>query len=128
MFFFFFKQKTAYEMRISDWSSDVCSSDLLAAQQRIGCGLVDLAALHQDRLGLVDDRAFGEGVFRLVEFALEPRKGLEAADGKVDTRFDPLFRQAIAAVGRHPRVDQRSRRERTRVAWGKRESIREDKG
>src|SRR3546814_999208 len=29
-FFFFFKQKTAYEMRISDWSSDVCSSDLEA--------------------------------------------------------------------------------------------------
>src|SRR3546814_1608435 len=29
--FFFFKQKTAYEMRISDWSSDVCSSDLVAA-------------------------------------------------------------------------------------------------
>src|SRR3546814_18809735 len=28
MFVFFFKQKTAYEMRISDWSSDVCSSDL----------------------------------------------------------------------------------------------------
>src|SRR3546814_11984115 len=28
---FFFKQKTAYEMRISDWSSDVCSSDLIAA-------------------------------------------------------------------------------------------------
>src|SRR3546814_10817474 len=29
-FVFFFKQKTAYEMRISDWSSDVCSSDLIA--------------------------------------------------------------------------------------------------
>src|SRR3546814_10685985 len=28
-FFFFFKQKTAYELRISDWSSDVCSSDLI---------------------------------------------------------------------------------------------------
>src|SRR3546814_8778673 len=28
LFFFFFKQKTAYGMRISDWSSDVCSSDL----------------------------------------------------------------------------------------------------
>src|SRR3546814_8955943 len=28
VFFFFFKQKTAYEVRISDWSSDVCSSDL----------------------------------------------------------------------------------------------------
>src|SRR3546814_2276424 len=30
--FFFFKQKTAYEMRISDWSSDVCSSDLIDIQ------------------------------------------------------------------------------------------------
>src|SRR3546814_4443075 len=30
--FFFFKQKTAYEMRISDWSSDVCSSDLIEDQ------------------------------------------------------------------------------------------------
>src|SRR3546814_3226410 len=29
LFVFFFKQKTAYEMRISDWSSDVCSSDLI---------------------------------------------------------------------------------------------------
>src|SRR3546814_9427407 len=34
--FFFFKQKTAYEMRISDWSSDVCSSDLQAeARQQV---------------------------------------------------------------------------------------------
>src|SRR3546814_3760652 len=33
-FFFFFKQKTAYEMRISDWSSDVCSSDLADALRR----------------------------------------------------------------------------------------------
>src|SRR3546814_17234683 len=32
--FFFFKQKTAYEMRISDWSSDVCSSDLSVRAQR----------------------------------------------------------------------------------------------
>src|SRR3546814_13451424 len=45
---FFFKQKTAYEMRISDWSSDVCSSDLIeplqsrfhaAASKRIGAVL-----------------------------------------------------------------------------------------
>src|SRR3546814_4413558 len=44
--FFFFKQKTAYEMRISDWSSDVCSSDLEAAQDRRRgrCGGVDSAA------------------------------------------------------------------------------------
>src|SRR3546814_18154678 len=45
--FFFFKQKTAYEMRISDWSSDVCSSDLLARgpgdhRRRAGAG----AAAH----------------------------------------------------------------------------------
>src|SRR3546814_3199542 len=33
-YFFFFKQKTAYEMRISDWSSDVCSSDL-------GCRIIE---------------------------------------------------------------------------------------
>src|SRR3546814_10198372 len=32
VFVFFFKQKTAYEMRISDWSSDVCSSDLVGTQ------------------------------------------------------------------------------------------------
>src|SRR3546814_9270627 len=35
-FFFFFKQKTAYEMRISDWSSDVCSSDLVDHGAAIG--------------------------------------------------------------------------------------------
>src|SRR3546814_7474266 len=34
VFVFLFKQKTAYEMRISDWSSDVCSSDLLDAVRR----------------------------------------------------------------------------------------------
>src|SRR3546814_3325279 len=45
--FFFFKQKTAYEMRISDWSSDVCSSDLV----EIG----ELLELRGARLA--DDRA-----------------------------------------------------------------------
>src|SRR3546814_1447624 len=47
-FFFFFKQKTAYEMRISDWSSDVCSSDLGLLRQ-LGCQRLALAlglALH----------------------------------------------------------------------------------
>src|SRR3546814_2556780 len=38
LLFFFFKQKTAYEMRISDWSSDVCSSDLFSIE--------DLNQLH----------------------------------------------------------------------------------
>src|SRR3546814_10473115 len=36
--FFFFKQKTAYEMRISDWSSDVCSSDLVTYIESIYSG------------------------------------------------------------------------------------------
>src|SRR3546814_5835570 len=36
--FFFFKQKTAYDMRISDWSSDVCSSDLLHAPKVLRAG------------------------------------------------------------------------------------------
>src|SRR3546814_4911659 len=35
-FVFFFKQKTAYEMRISDWSSDVCSSDLDGRNKTLG--------------------------------------------------------------------------------------------
>src|SRR3546814_10557788 len=45
--FFFFKQKTAYDMRISDWSSDVCSPDLHAgrAQAEAHAGLA--AIIHQ---------------------------------------------------------------------------------
>src|SRR3546814_2260132 len=46
--FFFFKQKTAYEMRISDWSSDVCSSDL-----RWGGGLPQYAVGHLDRVARI---------------------------------------------------------------------------
>src|SRR3546814_3615828 len=42
--FFFFKQKTAYEMRISDWSSDVCSSDLHA---RMMVGLMDALGVER---------------------------------------------------------------------------------
>src|SRR3546814_17112405 len=43
--FFCFKQKTAYEMRISDWSSDVCSSDLRHDQDRSGLRLLEGAAV-----------------------------------------------------------------------------------
>src|SRR3546814_10917638 len=41
---FFFEQKTAYEMRISDWSSDVCSSDLLYAARKLGLASTGHAA------------------------------------------------------------------------------------
>src|SRR3546814_4440213 len=44
LYFFFFKQKTAYEMRISDWSSDVCSSDL---------SILHHFAYHADAVGIV---------------------------------------------------------------------------
>src|SRR3546814_2157905 len=61
IYVFFFKQKTAYEMRISDWSSDVCSSDLYAwltvwmlfcapvLQARLVTGIKDLDALYRQR-------------------------------------------------------------------------------
>src|SRR3546814_21039809 len=42
--FFFFKQKTAYEMRISDWSSDVCSSDLAEVDRNAGTVPLDVSA------------------------------------------------------------------------------------
>src|SRR3546814_13521333 len=57
--FFFFKQKTAYEMRISDWSSDVCSSDLGAAPRDCPIALVWLRlrlASRPDREDRTDDR------------------------------------------------------------------------
>src|SRR3546814_7734485 len=54
--FFFFKQKTAYEMRISDWSSDVCSSDLLDPRDFIADQLGD----RFDELAVVGGRQ-GEG-------------------------------------------------------------------
>src|SRR3546814_1504351 len=66
--FFFFKQKTAYEMRISDWSSDVCSSDL--------------PLVREERLVLLDDLA-GVGVDEFAEVALAVRHVIGCASGGV---------------------------------------------
>src|SRR3546814_7371747 len=52
-YIFFFKQKTAYEMRISDWSSDVCSSDLRQLVKR-----TVMAEVHLDCVLVSFDRAF----------------------------------------------------------------------
>src|SRR3546814_6429172 len=53
VFFFFFKQKTAYEMRISDWSSDVCSSDLAVVLARQG---LDVLVVERHSVGGVTTR------------------------------------------------------------------------
>src|SRR3546814_3027682 len=49
LFFFFFKQRTSYEMRISDWSSDVCSSDLALLDSEISCRLPNLSPRPSER-------------------------------------------------------------------------------
>src|SRR3546814_3073522 len=57
---FFFKQKTAYEMRISDWSSDVCSSDLIPLREAV----LDLQHQIGDHLAVeLDDERLGEAVW-----------------------------------------------------------------
>src|SRR3546814_6558156 len=88
--FFFFKQKTAYEMRISDWSSDVCSSDLgqvaalaVRSQGRLGSIdrvraedgelLVDDPQLRVCRLGLAHDRSNTPAVRTVVVEELDER-------------------------------------------------------
>src|SRR3546814_3113351 len=53
-FVFVFKQKTAYEMRISDWSSDVCSSDLVIVYAIAGWVVIEVAATMLPGLNLPD--------------------------------------------------------------------------
>src|SRR3546814_19038281 len=69
--FFFYKQKTAYEMRISDWSSDVCSSDLFGAyrnghfrRRRWSRRPANGGMVAQGRIGLMPDGGDdGNGAF-----------------------------------------------------------------
>src|SRR3546814_1796301 len=73
---FFFKQKTAYEMRISDWSSDVCSSDLKELRR------YDRAAVDGSYLDMAIVRAISEriGAMSQAERAAHPCIGPERAD------------------------------------------------
>src|SRR3546814_3868190 len=84
--FFVFKQKTAYEMRISDWSSDVCSSDLIdpATIERI------IAACPTGRPVEVRDKAI---------ILLLARLGLRAGDIR-DMRLDDIDRSEERRVGK----------------------------
>src|SRR3546814_5900944 len=94
--FFFFKQKTAYEMRISDWSSDVCSSDLIAKPVGWPDGTVPAAAE-----GLAVGR-FADGLDHprvlytlpngdvLAALAREPRKEVKGFMGRSDEHTSDL--------------------------------------
>src|SRR3546814_2398047 len=79
--FFFFKQKTAYELRISDWSSDVCSSDLLTrpnngARAPFGphFALIDLEMLRRQLLDLINGDAARIGAHEICQHALREFK------------------------------------------------------
>src|SRR3546814_1039912 len=86
VFFFFFKQKTAYEMRISDWSSDVCSSDLLARVAR------DLEA----EVGRVARDVPGAQA----AFAVQPLLQLGLDPGHGDVAGQPVAQEALEQIGR----------------------------
>src|SRR3546814_2782704 len=90
---FFFKQKTAYEMRISDWSSDVCSSDLLIADHggavpRDRESLERLAGVGRKTANVVLNIAFGEPTIAVDThiFRVGNRTGL--APGKTPLEVD----------------------------------------
>src|SRR3546814_2333884 len=68
---FFFKQKTAYEMRIRDWSSDVCSSDLFAVLGTQKALLFDINPLAAAMLGIMS--GIGGGMLRDVLLAQVPQ-------------------------------------------------------
>src|SRR3546814_9018018 len=101
--FFFFKQKTAYEMRISDWSSDVCSSDLSGgaahgAAMHAGFAIWRIAVHGQRFVGVVVELANPADAARFVavgdfaaEFARDTHQLLDLLDR---TRF------ALAEIGR----------------------------
>src|SRR3546814_17245980 len=79
LFFFFFKQKTAYELRISDWSSDVCSSDLYVSHRPPT--VHDNLGRSQRELRWVDDRMMAaQGIYLYHYSLLFPKQVQEKCD------------------------------------------------
>src|SRR3546814_5776305 len=93
---FFFKQKTAYEMRISDWSSDVCSSDLLDDVS----ALADLERIRD----LMDELENTEEMLRLIELT-QGSEGVRIFIGSENT----LFRRAGCSLIVAPLQNQQQR-------------------
>src|SRR3546814_8139807 len=79
--FFFFKQKTAYEMRISDWSSDVCSSDLveiaLGVEIHRHLAIAQAARIELARAVIAAERDVDAVLDAIVERSEERRVGKE---------------------------------------------------
>src|SRR3546814_5473417 len=91
----FFKQKTAYEMRISDWSSGVCSSELNDLAEFLGAGAGEH---HRHQAGKVQrlfgaDTAVAEGAFFRAERAL--RRGVVQIDGVRVQHFELHHAQRV---------------------------------
>src|SRR3546814_1796098 len=78
---FFFKQKTAYEMRISDWSSDVCSSHLQTILDADGAVVVEpmLESIRAHIAGAI--HAPGEEVGDAYRFCVEAQRALTVQSG-----------------------------------------------
>src|SRR3546814_5916517 len=89
--FFFFKQKTAYEMRISDWSSDVCSSDLGAlaklAKIEVACRCCGIDQWVEPKAEDVGDRLFNVGK-TVVRAASEIGERRPATDRQAQSGID----------------------------------------
>src|SRR3546814_2538155 len=103
---FFFKQKTAYEMRISDWSSDVCSSDLLRRDVlAAGIGVAFVQALPGAQQGAgavdVDGTAFQCKINGLAITVREDSQPVQALDDAVALR-----RLELAAPGGEAEVQE----------------------
>src|SRR3546814_6879083 len=105
-FFFFFKQKTAYKMRISDWSSDVCSSDLVDVRHKAHVGLVDAHAegnrRHHDQPILAQEARWIAGARFRAEARVIRQRGNTLPAQEISRLLDPGARQAVdnAAIAR----------------------------
>src|SRR3546814_8714583 len=81
LFLFFIKQKTAYEMRISDWSSDVCSSDLLAGIAGLVAGALSMAAGEYVSVSSQADTEAADIARETAELATQPERSGERRVG-----------------------------------------------
>src|SRR3546814_3661824 len=94
--FFFFKQKTAYEMRISDWSSDVCSSDLGVADGAQHARMFTAQIAQQG--GLVAGNVRHRDIIQIAVGASEDRGRLFFKRHRRELSLLQQFRQARTAI------------------------------